>query len=54
VIVGDESPGFDQVTRTLFRFAEAADLVPAARLLMAPEGGYVTGQVLIVDGGMTA
>jgi 3-oxoacyl-[acyl-carrier protein] reductase len=38
----------------LRRFAEAADLVPAARLLMAPEGGYVTGQVLIVDGGMSA
>lgn len=37
----------------LRRFAEPADLIPAARLLMSPEGGYVTGQVLVVDGGLT-
>lgn len=38
----------------LRRFATPADLVPAARLLMIPEGGYITGQVLIVDGGLTS
>lgn len=37
----------------LRRFATPADLVPAARLLMAPEGSYITGQVLVVDGGLT-
>lgn len=37
----------------LRRFATPADLVPAARLLMIPEGGYITGQVLVVDGGLT-
>ncbi len=37
----------------LRRFAEPADLIAAARLLMSPEGGYITGQVLVVDGGLT-
>jgi 3-oxoacyl-[acyl-carrier protein] reductase len=37
----------------LRRFAEPRDLVPAARLLLSPEGAYITGQVLVVDGGMT-
>lgn len=37
----------------LRRFAEPADLIGAARLLMSPEGGYITGQVLVVDGGLT-
>lgn len=38
----------------LRRFATPKDIVPVARLLMAPDGSYVTGQVLVVDGGMTA
>jgi 3-oxoacyl-[acyl-carrier protein] reductase len=38
----------------LRRFATPDDLVPAARLLIAPDGAYVTGHVLIVDGGLTA
>lgn len=38
----------------LRRFAVPADIVPAARLFLAPDGAYITGQVLIVDGGMTA
>lgn len=38
----------------LRRFAVPADIVPAARLLMAPDGAYITGHVLIVDGGLTA
>lgn len=38
----------------LRRLGTPADMVPAARLLMAPDGSYITGQVLIVDGGLTA
>jgi len=37
----------------LRRFARPEDVVPAARLLLSPDGAYVTGQVLIVDGGLT-
>lgn len=37
----------------LRRFATPADVVPAARLLLCPEGAYITGQVLVVDGGLT-
>src|ERR1044071_6915005 len=37
----------------LRRFATTADIVPAARLLLSPEGAYVTGQVLVVDGGLS-
>ncbi len=37
----------------LRRFAQPEDVVPAARLLLSPEGAYITGQVLIVDGGLT-
>jgi 3-oxoacyl-[acyl-carrier protein] reductase len=38
----------------LRRLATPDDVVPAARLLMAPDGAYITGQVLIVDGGLTS
>ena len=37
----------------LRRFAEPRDVVPAARLLLSPDGAYITGQVLVVDGGLT-
>jgi len=37
----------------LRRFATPADVVPVARLLLAADGGYVTGQVLVVDGGLS-
>jgi 3-oxoacyl-[acyl-carrier protein] reductase len=37
----------------LRRFATPADVVPVARLLLCPEGAYITGQVLVVDGGLT-
>lgn len=37
----------------LRRFARPEDVVPAARLLLAPDGAYITGQVLVVDGGLT-
>ncbi|MEL7058988.1 MAG: SDR family NAD(P)-dependent oxidoreductase [Acidobacteriota bacterium] len=70
VTVNAIAPGFLETTMTdgvaeatrrrllqripLRRFGAPADVVPVARLLMAPDGGYVTGQVLVVDGGMTA
>jgi 3-oxoacyl-[acyl-carrier protein] reductase len=38
----------------LRRFATPEDLIAAARLCLAREGSYVTGQVLVVDGGLTA
>lgn len=38
----------------LRRFAQPQDVVPAARLLLSPEGAYITGQVLVVDGGLTS
>jgi len=37
----------------LRRFARPEDLVPAAGLLLAPDGGYITGQVLVLDGGLS-
>lgn len=37
----------------LRRFARPEDVVPVARLLLSPEGAYITGQVLVVDGGLT-
>jgi 3-oxoacyl-[acyl-carrier protein] reductase len=37
----------------LRRFASPEDVVPAARLLLSSEGGYITGQVLVVDGGLS-
>ncbi|MEM9293959.1 MAG: 3-oxoacyl-ACP reductase FabG [Acidobacteriota bacterium] len=38
----------------LRRFAEPEDIVSTARLLMADDGAYVSGQCLVVDGGLTA
>lgn len=38
----------------LGRIGTTADLLGAALCLVAPSGGYITGQVLAVDGGMTA
>lgn len=37
----------------LRRFATPEDVVPLARLLLAPDGGYITGQVMVVDGGLS-
>lgn len=36
------------------RFATPSDIVAAARVLLEPETTYVTGHVLVVDGGLTA
>ncbi len=37
----------------LRRFATPADIVPVVRLLLSAEASYITGQVLVVDGGLT-
>jgi len=36
------------------RIGTMTDLLGAVLCLVAPSGGYITGQVLVVDGGMTA
>jgi NAD(P)-dependent dehydrogenase (short-subunit alcohol dehydrogenase family) len=36
------------------RWGEPAELAPAALLLASPAGSYITGAVLVVDGGATA
>ena len=36
------------------RFAQPADVANAILFLACAESGYITGQVLVVDGGMTA
>ncbi|MGH2405770.1 MAG: SDR family oxidoreductase [bacterium] len=38
----------------LRRIGTTQDLLGAALCLVAPSGGYITGQVLVVDGGVTA
>lgn len=38
----------------LGRIGTAEDLIGATLCLVAPSGGYITGQVLAVDGGLTA
>lgn len=40
-------------TYPLGRIGEPTDLAGAALLLAAPAGGFITGQVLVVDGGAT-
>lgn len=35
------------------RIGQTADLLGAALCLVAPSGGYITGQVVVIDGGMT-
>lgn len=36
------------------RLGEAEDVAAAVRFLASPEAGFITGQVLVVDGGLTA
>ena len=38
----------------LRRLGEVADIAGVVRFLMSPEAAYITGQVLVVDGGMIA
>ncbi len=36
------------------RWGEPAELAPTALLLASPAGSYITGAVIVVDGGVTA
>ncbi len=36
----------------LKRFGETRDIAGVVRFLLSPEAAYITGQVLVVDGGM--
>lgn len=38
----------------LRRFGKAAEMAKAARYLLSPDADYITGQVLTLDGGLTA
>jgi len=42
------------INRTpLGRLAQVADIVPAVRFLLTPEAGFITGQTIVIDGGIT-
>lgn len=42
------------VNRTpLGRLGSVADVVPVVRFLLSPEAGFVTGQTIVIDGGIT-
>lgn len=49
-----ESQRSQIVRRTpLGRLATVGDIVPAVRFLLSPEASFITGQMLVIDGGIT-
>jgi 3-oxoacyl-[acyl-carrier protein] reductase len=38
----------------LGRFGNAEEMAAAVRYLVSPEASYITGQILLLDGGLTA
>ncbi|MBS1911401.1 MAG: SDR family oxidoreductase [Bacteroidetes bacterium] len=50
----------EQVKRSILhripvrRFARPSDILPAVRMCISPEAGYITGQTIVVDGGFCA
>jgi 3-oxoacyl-[acyl-carrier protein] reductase len=56
-MTGDMAEGqLGQIERRtpLGRLGEPEDVVGALRFLVGPDGGFITGQVLVIDGGITA
>jgi 3-oxoacyl-[acyl-carrier protein] reductase len=53
---GLEEQHLDQIARRtpLARLGEPADVSAVVQFLVSPEAGFITGHVLVVDGGLTA
>ncbi|WP_242482626.1 SDR family oxidoreductase [Thiocystis violacea] len=43
----------DQAQHAVGRIGEPADIVAAVAFLASPKAGFITGQNLVIDGGMT-
>lgn len=52
-VAGAAGDGPDQSQHPAGRVGQAADIVNAVFFLASPEAGFITGQTLVVDGGMS-
>ena len=52
-VAGAAQSGPDQSQHPAGRVGQAADIVNAVLFLASPEAGFITGQTLVVDGGMS-
>lgn len=52
-VAGAAGEGPDQSQHPAGRVGQAADIVNAVLFLASPEAGFITGQTLVVDGGMS-